>query len=195
MKTIIAVALLMASAGVNAQVTSNTASNAQTASTAAAQNAGNAQNITFQSRTDRDTSVKTNPGIAAPGLAQAFSQFNCANSASGGVSGGFIGIVGGGPVESDQCNGRANSSLLMQMALAARATGDMDLASRFERAARNVVCQQDDTIYATMADAGLCDTIDLEGYKAQRRAGVPPQDRLPAIARTNAVGYFPDTGN
>jgi hypothetical protein len=55
--------------------------------------------------------VQQTPFAYAPGLAQSFSQDNCANTASVGVSAGFGAISGGAPVESDSCNRRKDVTL------------------------------------------------------------------------------------
>jgi len=55
--------------------------------------------------------VQQTPFAYAPGLAQSFSQDNCANTASIGVSAGFGAISGGAPVESDSCNRRKDVAL------------------------------------------------------------------------------------
>jgi hypothetical protein len=55
--------------------------------------------------------VQQTPFAYAPGLAQSFSQDNCANTASLGVSAGFGAISGGAPVESDSCNRRKDVTL------------------------------------------------------------------------------------
>jgi|WetSurMetagenome_2_1015567.scaffolds.fasta_scaffold00310_5 hypothetical protein len=59
----------------------------------------------------RFNQVQQTPFAYAPGLAQSFSQDNCANTASVGVSAGFGALAAGAPVESDSCNRRKDVTL------------------------------------------------------------------------------------
>lgn len=164
-----------------AQVTGNTQSSAQTASQSSAANQGNAQNLTLESTSPRNSSVKTNPNLVIPNMYGSFSQASCMVSASGGFSGGLIGIAIGGPIEDKACTQRLNSTLLMQMANNARPI-NADMADRFVRAATNNMCQISDQMYAVLADQGLCDQIDYQALKKQRRT----------ISRSDALPTFPD---
>lgn len=166
-----------------------------TASTAGATNAGNNQGITQTfAAGEKDTSVKTNPSVIVPNLYGSFSQASCMVSAGGGFSGGLIGLSLAGPVEDQACTDRLNSTLLMQMSNNVRPINP-DMADRLVRAAANNMCNVNDKSYAVMHDAGLCDTIDFEGYKQQRATPVAQQDRPPRVARGQLVGYYPSTGN
>lgn len=55
--------------------------------------------------------VRQTPFAYSPGMASSFSQDNCNNSASLGVSAGFGAIGGGMPIASDDCNRRLDAKL------------------------------------------------------------------------------------
>lgn len=57
------------------------------------------------------TQVRQTPFAYSPGLSSSFSQENCANSASVGVSAGFGAIGGGVPIQSDDCNRRRDAQM------------------------------------------------------------------------------------
>ena len=65
-----------------------------------------------------NTSINTprqTPLAYSPGMAMSFSQQNCANSVSLGVSAPFGAIGGGVPIDSDECNRRADSVRWQEM--------------------------------------------------------------------------------
>jgi len=100
---------------------------------------------------------KQTPFAYSPGIAQSFSQDNCANSASLGVSAGFGAVSGGAPVESDACNRRKDVALWL-------ATGQ-----------NRIACErmiQDEENLEAMKKAGLdCDKLT----KVTPAVYVPPK--------------------
>jgi len=73
---------------------------------------GNSQNVNGGNANTQSTTynqVRQTPFAYSPGLANSFSQENCANSASVGVSAGFGAIGGGVPVDNDGCNRRRDA--------------------------------------------------------------------------------------
>lgn len=202
--TIIGLALFATCGLATAQsITSGITVDSQTrsASNAANDGMGNGNNL-YQIGSDghKRTKVATTPDAIAPSNAVPFSVYNCAGTESAAVSALFVGASGGKMTESDFCNGRANVMMMAQVAATFRAIGTPDslmLAERIERALRNLMCQQDDKVYAVMSDAGLCDTIDFQAYKEQRARPVNPSDRW-ARARTARASFdnlYPQTGN
>jgi hypothetical protein len=164
-------ATLLVGTTVSAQTLVNTQSQAQTQSTAGATNAGNAQNINFNSDAAHDsTRVKTNPTVYAPSPSPSYSPLNCANGTSAGASGGYVGIAFGTVKEGDQCNGRANATMLMQMSNNFRSF-DPATAGKLSTAAINLMCDQDDKVRAKLVAQGLCDTADYKGNERDYAGG------------------------
>jgi hypothetical protein len=173
----------------DAQTMVNTQSQAQTQSTAGATNAGNAQNINFNSEAAHDsTRLKTNPTVYAPSPSPSYSQLNCANGTSAGISGGFVGAAFGTVKEGDQCNGRANATMLMQMSNNFRSF-DPITAGKLSTAAINIMCDQDDKVRAKLVAQGLCDASDYHGNERDY-AGGGKQARSTEQRRMNEV-YSP----
>lgn len=111
--------------------------------------------------------VRQTPFAYSPGMSSSFSQENCANSASVGVSAGFGAIGGGVPVESDGCNRRRDVQLW--------------LATQQNRVACERMIQDEDNAKALKA-AGLdCKRITAQEVVmviAPSTQSTPASDRL-----------------
>jgi len=90
--------------GANAQGGAASANGGDSSARSGANSGGNTLSTSYNQ-------VRQTPFAYSPGLAASFSQDNCANSASLGVSAGFGAIGGGAPVESDACNRRKDVAL------------------------------------------------------------------------------------
>lgn len=159
MYRIIATLALTVPALAMAQVTSNANSLAQTASTSGSVASPNQSlNLNSYAPDHQSEKVYSNPTVYAPGMSSGFSPMNCANSVSGGASGALIGLSLGGPKESLWCNGRADATILMQMANAVY-PHDKATATALTDAATRRMCKQSDDTASAMRGAGLCPGI------------------------------------
>ena len=129
-----------------------------TQGTAAAQQGGDAPTQHVES----NSKVKTvgTPGSMSLGIS--FSQYNCANSAGGGV--GFMGGVVqiGGGVESDPCNARANASAFFQIAQTL-ATSNPTLSAQLYHAAILLIGNSTKSTKEALQTAGVADWSQLPG--------------------------------
>jgi hypothetical protein len=95
-------------------------------------------------------------------LGISFSQYNCANSAGGGV--GFMGgvIQIGGGMESDPCNARANASAFYQIAQTL-ATTNPALSAQLFHAAILLIGNSTKSTVAALETAGVTDWVKTDG--------------------------------
>ena len=109
-----------------------------------------------------ESKVKTvgTPGSMSLGIS--FSQYNCANSAGGGV--GFMGgvIQIGGGMESDPCNARANASAFFQIAQTL-ATSNPALAAQLYHAAILLIGNSTKSTTDALKTAGVADWSEVPG--------------------------------
>jgi hypothetical protein len=124
MKLAIAAALLLASVGVHAQVTSTSGSQVQTSSGAVA-DAGNRNNVQLENNFEAGDHMRYDYGtqrveqvapLALGGAAAGFSNENCANT--GQIAGGTFWFNFGKatPEESERCNARRDAGVYIAMA-------------------------------------------------------------------------------
>lgn len=109
-----------------------------------------------------ESKVKTvgTPGSMSLGIS--FSQYNCANSAGGGV--GFMGgvIQIGGGMESDPCNARANASAFFQIAQTL-ATSNPALSAQLYHAAILLIGNSTKSTTEALKTAGVADWTEVPG--------------------------------
>jgi hypothetical protein len=130
--------------------------------------------------TNVNSKVKTvgTPGSMSLGIS--FSQYNCANSAGGGV--GFMGGVVqiGGGMESDPCNARANASAFYQIAQTL-ATSNPDLAKQLYHAAILLIGNSTKSTKEALQMAGVPDWAVGTGNSAP---AAPPTEAPAPVGNT-----------
>ncbi len=149
-KSLIAIAMLVASVGAFAQADASNQTSVQSGAVAGATNAGNAQNITFTSPADQTThvqyggsyTVKNVPSVSGPNLAS--SNDTCMGSTSGSLNfAGFGGGLGSTWVD-DNCKMLKNSRELWNMGMKAASLALMctDGANKAALELTGFVCPQ-----------------------------------------------------
>jgi hypothetical protein len=137
-----------------------------------------------ETTTNVNSKVKSvgTPGSMSLGIS--FSQYNCANSAGGGV--GFMGGVVqiGGGMESDPCNARANASAFYQIAQTL-ATSNPDLAKQLYHAAILLIGNSTKSTKEALQTAGVPDWAVGTGSSAP---AAPPTESPAPVGNTRYPG-------
>lgn len=136
-------------------------------SIAASQNAGNKQDITFNSHTPDNQTIKNTPTVYAPGLAAAGSEV-CLGSISGGGSGAGFGLTIGATIVDRECQLRLNARTLAVLGYA--------------RAARETMCLDADVRQAMLAAGTPCAADAYAAATARQTAAAAPMQQTAAAS-------------
>jgi hypothetical protein len=166
MKIYMIAAMILASAGANAQVTSTSQTQVQTSAQAGASNNGVSLTNTFEG-TDHmrydygHQRVEQVAPMALGGAAAGFSNENCANT--GQIAGGTFWFNFGKatPEESIRCNARRDAGVYVALAADAREAGLIDAAAKLRAMAWFQKCT------ATKQEIDACQRLGLIGSDGQ----------------------------
>jgi hypothetical protein len=143
-----------------------------------------------ETTTNVNSKVKSvgTPGSMSLGIS--FSQYNCANSAGGGV--GFMGgvIQIGGGMESDPCNARANASAFYQIAQTL-ATSNPTLSAQLYHAAILLIGNSTKSTKEALSVAGVADWTEVPAGQPVTPVPAPVGNtKYPSVA-TAAIAAAP----
>jgi hypothetical protein len=180
MRIYIAFALLLASAGANAQVTSSSQTQVQSGSVAGASNSGVSLQNNFEAgdrmHYDYGTQrVEQVAPLSLGGAAAGFSNENCANTTQGGIATMWFSAAKGNATESIRCNARRDAGVYIALADDAKANG-LPQADRLRSMAWYQKCSATPDELARCKYLGLVDPDGNPVVIAPRLQAIPSRE-------------------